>query len=109
MLYPTNFEETIENGLHIERALIARWFLKLNSSKDSPSSSNDKPKIWVTNKNITNDGVVDARALWNAQKTLQNKPQVPQTSYVPSGTQNNQITYPKNNQVVKQQMNQGGQ
>lgn len=50
MFCPTNFEETIKKGLNIERALITREALKMSSSKYNPSSSNEKPKVWVKKK-----------------------------------------------------------
>lgn len=74
MLCPRNFEETIEKGILIERALIARGVIKLYIPKDQPCTSNEKPKIWAKNKNVTNDGVVDAKVVHNVQT-----PNVPQS------------------------------
>lgn len=69
MLFLTNFKETIEKGLHIERDIIASGVIKLNNPRENYSNSNEKPKIWAKNKNVTNHGVVDARVVWNMQNT----------------------------------------
>lgn len=44
MLCPINFEEIIENGLVIERALIAKGTIKLynNNNRDQALGSSDK-------------------------------------------------------------------
>lgn len=51
----------IENAITIENALVRRGIIKLD--KDNPNSSNhhnEKSKFWTHNKNVVNDGVVDA-------------------------------------------------
>lgn len=70
----SNFEETIEKGI-----LIARRVIKLYNPKDQPSTSEDKPKIWVKNNNITNNGVVDAKVVHNVQTLNMPKNQVQTT------------------------------
>jgi len=51
----------IEMGLFIEKAMIAKGQIKIY--KDTPNSSYtmDKSKFWTKNKNVVNDGVVDAK------------------------------------------------
>lgn len=104
MLCPTNFEETIEKGLHIERAFIARGVIKLKNPRDNSSNSNEKPKIWAKKKNATNNGVVDARAMWNIQNpnTQQNKPQVAQTSYSPNNAHIPKTTKQSTNKQIRE-------
>lgn len=67
IICPINLKETIEKGILIKRALIARGTIKLYSPKDQPSTSNDRPEIWAKNKNVTNDGVVGAKVVHNVQ------------------------------------------
>jgi hypothetical protein len=60
-----HFEKLIENTITIEGALVKRRVIKFD--KDNPSSSNhninDKTRFWNRNKNIVNDGIVDANNL----------------------------------------------
>jgi hypothetical protein len=55
----------IENAITIEGALVKRGLIKLD--EDNPSSSNhnnnDKTRFWNKNKNVFNDGIVDANNL----------------------------------------------
>lgn len=49
--------------------------MKIYKDNHQPSSSNEKPHIWAKNKNVTNDGVVDAKFVINAppkENTQQN-------------------------------------
>lgn len=59
MQYATTFEELMEKGLTIERALIAKGLVKIYKDNNQPSSSNDKTRLWAKNKNVTNNGLVD--------------------------------------------------
>jgi hypothetical protein len=63
--FPPNFEKLIENEITIEGALVKRGVIKID--KDNPSSSNhnnnDKTRFWNRNRNIVNDGIVDANNL----------------------------------------------
>lgn len=67
---PTSFTKVIEMGLFIEKAMIAKGTLKLY--KDTPPSNytTDKSKFWTKNKNVVNDGVVDAKAAAPKQQPI---------------------------------------
>lgn len=67
----STFKEIIEKGLKCEKGLLEQGILK--NSKDSGTSnttSADKPKFWSINKNVINDGVVDARVVNRVQPTV---------------------------------------
>lgn len=54
---PSTIEKLIKKGMNIETALMAKGIIKLNKDSDNTNNLGDK------NKNVTNDGVVDARAV----------------------------------------------
>lgn len=58
-----SFEDMITQGLKCERPLIKKGLIKIyNDPKDGPRPrfNRDKPNFWNKNKNIVNDGIVDA-------------------------------------------------
>lgn len=56
------FDEVIDMGFRIEQTLIDNGTIKINDDKDyKGSSSNHKTPFWAKNKNVVNDGVVDAK------------------------------------------------
>jgi len=58
---PISFSKVIEMGLIIEKSLIAKGQIKLYKDTSSTNTNNDKPRFWTKNKNVVNDGVVDAK------------------------------------------------
>jgi len=58
----STFDELVSKGTIIERALIAKGTIKIfRDNKDYPQNFNDKSHFWNKNKNVVNDGVVDAK------------------------------------------------
>lgn len=54
--------------MNIKRALIEQGYTPTyKENSQSTSQSNDKPRTWAKNKNVTNDGVVNAKVIINAQ------------------------------------------
>lgn len=60
---PNTIEKLIKKGMNIETALVAKGIIKLNKDSDNTNNSRDQNRFWYKNKNVTNDGVVDARAV----------------------------------------------
>ena len=86
-----SFNDMITKGLKCERALIKKGLIKIfNEPKDGPRPrfNTDKPNFWNKNKNIVNDGVVDARTIQNAQPVVrfagQNPPPQNNTNVPPN-------------------------
>jgi len=83
ILCASTFEEVIDKGTAIERALIAKGSIKLydyksnnnnnnnnkpnnntpNTNNNANTQSNDKPRYWGKNKNNLNDSVTDVKAI----------------------------------------------
>jgi hypothetical protein len=66
----TTYDQLIPKDLNIERALIAQCYTP--TYKDNPQSTSqnhEKPCTWAKNKNVTNDGVVDAKVIINSQRS----------------------------------------
>lgn len=57
----STYEELISKGINIERGLITKRLTRIYKNNHPSSSSRDKPHTWAKNKNVTNDGVVDAK------------------------------------------------
>lgn len=57
-----SFEKVAKEGLTLECVLLEKGVLK-PYQKDSQgfSLANDKPRYWSKNKNVVNDGVIDAK------------------------------------------------
>lgn len=68
--YSDSFVEVIAQGLKIEKALIKKGLVKIYKDCPRPTYNNDKPKFWSKNKNIVNDGIVDARIFKIAQPMI---------------------------------------
>lgn len=65
-----NFKDAIDQWLKIEKSLIKKGLVKIhNDNKEGPrpAYNSDKAKFWAKNKNIVNDGVVDAQNVKIAQ------------------------------------------
>ena len=63
----TTYDQLIPKALNIERALITEGYTP--TYKDNPQStsqSHEKPRTWAKNKNVTNDGVVNAKVIINS-------------------------------------------
>lgn len=60
---PSTIEKLIKKGMNIETTLVAKGIIKLNKDSDNMNNSGDRNRFWYKNKNVTNDGVVDARAV----------------------------------------------
>lgn len=55
---PPSFAKLIENSLKIEDAMVKKGELKLyNNNNNGNNSNNNKPKFWMENKNVANEGV----------------------------------------------------
>ena len=54
----------------IEDALIRKGVLKINKENTNTNSSNNKANFFSKNKNVTNDGIVDARTISTTQPQL---------------------------------------
>lgn len=66
----TTYDQLIPKALNIERALIAQGYTPTyKDNSQSTSQRNDKPNTWAKNKNVTNDGVVDAKVIINAPRS----------------------------------------
>lgn len=74
-----SFAELIENGIQVEEACIKKGTLKFfkegtNSSNTYPFNNQnntlDKSKFWTRNKNVVNDGGVDASDMKSKQPIL---------------------------------------
>lgn len=71
MQWLSTFKEITEKGVKCEKGLLEQGILK--GSKDSSASNitgEDKPKFWSINKNVTNDGVVDAHVVNRVQPAV---------------------------------------
>lgn len=74
------YDQLISKAFNIERALIAQGNTQAYMDNRPSSSYNDKPHTWDKNKNVTNDGVVNAKVVISGPK---------QTITQPSYTQQN--------------------
>lgn len=85
------YYQLIPNDLNIERDLIAQKHMPTCRDNRSSTSYNNKPRMWAKNKNITNDGVIDAKVVISApqQKTHQK-------TYPQHNTHQPQINYQQN-------------
>lgn len=57
----TSYDELVPRDLNIKRALISQGNTQAYKDNHPLTSSNEKPCVWTKNKNVTNDGVVDAK------------------------------------------------
>ena len=69
---PSTSAKLMKKGASIEDALIHKGILKTNKYNTNMKSFTDKAKFFSKNKNVTNDGIVDACKINMAQ--LQNGP-----------------------------------
>ena len=74
----------VKKGASIEDALICKGIFKTNKDKKNTSSSNDKEIFFSKNKNVTNDGIVDACTISMTQPQLTLKGANPTTSQTPN-------------------------
>lgn len=66
-----NFKDITKKGIKCEKGLLEQEILKHHKdSGPTTNTSNERPKFWSRNKNVTNDGVVDARIVNRAQPTI---------------------------------------
>lgn len=67
MQCPPIFNKMVENGIKIEEALVKKGVLKLqregNNSSNNTHHNSDKIKFWNRNRNIVNDGIIDANTV----------------------------------------------
>jgi len=59
--YASTFDEIIEKGVTIEKALIAKGLVKIYNKNNNDKTSNDKPKFWAKNKNTVGDGATNSK------------------------------------------------
>ncbi|XP_059070447.1 uncharacterized protein LOC131860098 [Cryptomeria japonica] len=64
---PSTIAKLIKKGIDIEDALIAKGVIKVNKDNNNLTKSSDRNKFWSKNKNVTNEGVVDARTVSTSQ------------------------------------------
>lgn len=83
---PSTISKLMKKGASIEDALIRKGILGTNKDNTNTNSSNDKPKIFSKNKNVTNDGIVDAHIISTAQPQLTLKGANPTNSQTPNQT-----------------------
>lgn len=66
-----NLKDITEKGIKCEKSLLEQGILKhQNDSRPTTSTSNERPKFWSRNKNVTNDKVVDAHIVNRAQPVI---------------------------------------
>ena len=67
---PSTISKLMKKGASIEDALIRKGILKTNKDNTNTHPSNDKAKNFSKNKNVTNDGIVDACTISTRQPQL---------------------------------------
>ena len=67
---PSTISKLMKKGASIEDSLIYKGILKKNKDNTNTNSSNEKAKNFSKNKNVTNDGIVDACTISIAQPQL---------------------------------------
>lgn len=60
-----SFKQINEKALKCEKGLVEQGIIKYGTFTNN--TNNDKSKFWSRNKNVTNDGVVDARTVNRSQ------------------------------------------
>ena len=83
---PSTISKLMKKGVSIEDSLIRKGILKKNKDNTNTNSSNDKEKIFSKNKNVTNDGIVDACMISMTQPQLTLKGAKPTNSQTPNQT-----------------------
>ena len=86
MKSPSTISKLMKKGASIEDDLIHKGILKTNKDKTNTNSSNDKAKNFSKNKNVTNDGIVDAWTISTTQPQLTLKGANPKNSQTPNQT-----------------------
>ena len=95
----------MKKGASIEDALVHKGVIKINKDNANSNSSTDKAKFFSKNKNVTNDGIVDARTINTAQpkitltnpnvvNTQKTNPKQPQQPTQDSSMQDNPRRHP---------------
>lgn len=103
------YNHLIPKMLNIEWTLIAQGGTPTHlehQDNQTSTSYNEKPRTWATNKNVTNDGVVDAKVVISALKQNTQTYQQPQNNNW-NNMQENAVSQPSNNQINNLN-NQGG-
>ena len=60
----------MKKGASIEDALVYKGVIKINKDNANTNSSTEKAKFFSKNKNVTNDGIVDAQTISTAQPKI---------------------------------------
>lgn len=97
MQCPPSFNKMVENGIKIEETLVKKGVLKLhregNNSSNNTHNNVDKIKFWNRNRNIVNNGIVDANTMKSKKPIFNlsrhtsttnqdnNKPKIPFTNF----------------------------
>lgn len=76
----------MKKGASIEGALIHKGILKTKKDNTNTNSSNEKAIFFSKNKNVTNDGIVDARTISIAQPQLTLKGENTMNTQTPNKT-----------------------
>lgn len=61
------FEEVIEKGVQIEKAIVAKGTVKSQSKDNQNAKPTEKPKIFNKNKNVVGDGITDSKRVQMVQ------------------------------------------
>ena len=67
---PSTTAMLMKKGASIEDSLVRKGVIKINKDNAKSNFSTDKVKFFSKNKNVTNDGIVDARTISTAQPKI---------------------------------------
>jgi hypothetical protein len=67
---PSTIAKSMKKGASIEDALIRKGVLKVNKDNTNTNLSTDKAKFFSKNKNVTNDGIVNAQMISATQPKM---------------------------------------
>ena len=67
---PSTIAKLMKKGASIKDALIRKGVIKINKDNANMNLSTNKEKNFSKNKNVTNDGIVDARMISTAQPKI---------------------------------------
>ena len=81
---PSTISKLMKKWASIEDALFRKGILKMNKDNTNTTLSNDKENFFSKNKNVTNDGIVDARTISTTKPQLTLKGANPMNPQVPN-------------------------
>ena len=83
---PSTITKLMKKGASIKDALIRKGVIEINQDNTNMNSSTDKEKFFSKKKNVTNDGIVDARTISTTE---------PKITLTNPNAMNTQATNPK--------------